>query len=145
MSNDNVEIVEENNVVQIVDQRPTVIVTAPGPQGPQGPPGPEGPPGPGGEKIRYLYSQITSHYYVDLDTDTFIEVDASVDPLLITLPLATNSNKGWGVYISKGVPTSFVVKVQTQGGQLIDDESEFILDDYQVQLFISKGDGWKPS
>jgi hypothetical protein len=60
--------------------------------------------------------------------------------------LSNNTNRGWGLIVSKTAATAFAVNVQTAGGQSIDDYgTNYLLDDFQVQLFISTGTGWKLS
>ena len=125
-------IVSTNSVVTVVTQ---------GVQGPRGPSGSGG-----GISWNYVSidSAVVSSYDVDFSTDGYITVDTSTNPVVINLPVSTNINKGAGVFVAR--QGGFAVTTQVLGlAQNIDSDPTDVLDDEQVQLYVSTGSGYKLS
>lgn len=139
-----VRVIETPTQVVVTQEPKGIVVTDKVIQvitmGVQGPPGPSGSSGAG-----FNFYSTTVDYTVNLSQYNYISVDASGDPVTITLPLSSNSNKGQAVYVAKVDNTAFAVTVQTTSTQPIDDGTSSILDAYQVQMFVSTGSGWKIS
>ena len=133
-------------IVQIGTQGPT---GAQGPAGPQGAQGVQGIPGiqgpPGG--TQYLVSSVDgldSPVYLTLGGNSYIEADASIQPIVMYLDLATPANTGFFFKIKKLDGTSNAIVVRTKAGQLIDlIYTEFLITFPRCEYdFVSTGAGY---
>lgn len=133
---DEIIISDQEVNVNIVDNRPIINISAPGPKGDTGPAGAGG-----GTNFNIL--SISSAYTVDF-TYNYLECDCSADPFTVTLPTSTSSNKGQSVWIARVDLTSFSLTVQTTGGQSIVNvnDTSVIQRGGSVYIYMSTGTGW---